>query len=137
MTPQQIELVTSTWAQVKPISEQAAAMFYAKLFELSPEVKPLFTHDMTEQGKKLMTMLDTAVGSLNDLESIIPAVQDMGKRHAGYGVKDEDYAKVAAALLWTLEQGLGDGFTEDVKAAWTETYMTLAGVMIDATKEAA
>jgi hemoglobin-like flavoprotein len=137
MTPKQAELVTSTWALVKPISEQAAAMFYARLFETAPEVKPLFTSDMTEQGKKLMTMIDTAVSHLDDLESVIPAVQDSGRRHVGYGVKEEDYAKVASALLWTLEQGLGDAFTDEVKEAWTVTYMTLANVMIEAAKETA
>ncbi|MEQ8289055.1 MAG: globin family protein [Gammaproteobacteria bacterium] len=137
MTPKQIELVSGTWEMVLPISDQAAAMFYARLFEIAPEVKPLFSGDMEAQGKKLMQMINTAVDNIEDVEKIIPALEDLGKRHVGYGVTDEHYAQVAEALLWTLEQGLGDAFTEDVKQAWTETYMTLAGVMIEASKEAA
>ena len=137
MTPEQIELVSSTWKQVLPISEKAAELFYGKLFELDPEVKPLFKGDMLEQGKKLMQMINTAVNNISDVEKIIPALQDLGKRHVDYGVTEEHYTTVANALLWTLEQGLGDAFTEEVKAAWTETYMTLAKVMIDAANEAA
>ena len=137
MTPEQIELVSSTWKQVLPISEKAAELFYGKLFELDPAVKPMFKGDMAEQGKKLMQMINTAVNNISDVEKIIPALQDLGKRHVDYGVTEEHYTTVANALLWTLEQGLGDAFTEEVKAAWTETYMTLAGVMIEAAKEAA
>ncbi len=137
MTPEQIALVKQSWAQVVPISEQAAELFYGKLFELNPAYKELFTGDMKSQGKKLMSMINTAVSSLDKLDTILPAVQDLGKRHVGYGVKDEDYDTVAVALLWTLEQGLGDGFTAEVKEAWTLTYTTLANVMITASKEAA
>ena len=137
MTPEQIELVSSTWKQVLRISEKAAELSYGKLFELHPEVKPLFKGDMVEQGKKLMQMINTAVNNISDVEKIIPALQDLGKRHVDYGVTEEHYTTVANALLWTLEQGLGDAFTEEVKAAWTETYMTLAKVMIDAANEAA
>lgn len=134
MTPEQIELVSGSWAKVLPISEQAAELFYGKLFELDPELKPLFKGDMVEQGKKLMQMINTAVNGITDLESIIPAVEDLGKRHVGYGVTEDHYTTVAEALLWTLGQGLGDDFTEDVKAAWTETYTLLTGVMIEASK---
>lgn len=134
MTPEQIELVSGSWAKVLPISEQAAELFYGKLFELDPELKPLFKGDMVEQGKKLMQMINTAVNGITDLESIIPAVEDLGKRHVGYGVTEDHYTTVAEALLWTIGQGLGDDFTEDVKAAWTETYTLLAGVMIEASK---
>lgn len=134
MTPEQIELVSGSWAKVLPISEQAAELFYGKLFELDPELKPLFKGDMVEQGKKLMQMINTAVNGITDLESIIPAVEDLGKRHVGYGVTEDHYTTVAEALLWTLGQGLGDDFTEDVKDAWTETYTLLAGVMIEASK---
>lgn len=137
MTPEQIDLVSSSWKQVLPISEKAAELFYGKLFELDPAVKPLFNGDMAEQGKKLMQMINTAVNNISNVEKIIPALQDLGKRHVDYGVKDEHYNTVATALLWTLEQGLGEAFTEEVKAAWTETYMTLAGVMMEAAKEAA
>ncbi len=137
MTPEQIEMVSSTWKQVLPISDKAAELFYGRLFEIAPEVKPLFKSNMEEQGKKLMQMINTAVNNIEHVDKIIPALQDLGKRHVGYGVSEDHYTMVAEALLWTLEQGLGDAFTEEVKAAWTETYMTLAGVMIEAAKEAA
>ena len=132
MTPQQVELVKSTWASVVPISEQAAALFYGKLFELDPELKVLFKSDMTEQGKKLMQMIGVAVANLHQLGEITQPVRELGVRHRGYQVKDADYDTVGAALLWTLEQGLGDAFTPEAKAAWTETYVTLATVMKDA-----
>ena len=132
MTPEQVTLVTTSWEKVKPISDTAAELFYGKLFELDPSLKALFTGDMTEQGRKLMAMINTAVNSLKNVEAIVPAVQDLGRRHVGYGVKDEHYDTVAAALLWTLEQGLGDAFTDDVKQAWTDTYVLLATTMKDA-----
>jgi hemoglobin-like flavoprotein len=135
MTPEQIVLVQESWAKVVPISEKAAELFYAKLFELDPEVKALFKSDMKEQGKKLMGILNTAVNALNDLESIVPAVQDMGRRHVGYGVKDEDYDTVGEALIWTLGQGLGDDFTDEVKDAWIATYTLVANTMKDAASE--
>ncbi len=137
MTPEQINLVKSTWAQVVPISEQAAELFYGRLFEINPAYKDLFKGDMKAQGKKLMSMINTAVNSLTDLEAVVPAVQALGQRHVAYGVKDEDYDAVAAALLWTLGQGLGEGFTPEVEEAWTTTYTTLATVMIEASHQAA
>lgn len=137
MTPEQIELVTSSWEKVKPISGKAAELFYGKLFELDPGLESLFKGDMVEQGKKLMKMINTAVNGLQNLEAIVPAVQDLGRRHVGYGVEDAHYDTVGAALLWTLEQGLGDAFTEDVKQAWTDTYVLLATTMKDAAAAAA
>lgn len=135
MTEEQIKLVQDSWAKVVPISETAAKLFYGRLFELDPSLKPMFKTDIKEQGKKLMTMIGVAVKGLSNLESIVGAVQDMGKRHAGYGVKDEHYDTVAAALLWTLEKGLEDAFTEEIKAAWVETYTLLATTMKQAAKE--
>jgi hemoglobin-like flavoprotein len=135
MTEEQIKLVQDSWAKVVPIAETAAELFYGRLFELDPSLKALFKGDMKEQGKKLMTMIGIAVKGLTDLEKIVGAVQDMGRRHAGYGVTDEHYDTVAAALLWTLEKGLGEAFTDDVKAAWTETYVLLATTMKDAAKD--
>ena len=132
MTPEQIKLVQSSWEKVKPISEKAAELFYGKLFELNAGYKNLFPDDMVEQGIKLMAMINTAVNSLNNLEAVVPAVEEMGKRHVEYGVKDEDYDVVGEALLWTLDAGLGDAFTEDVKAAWTETYVVLSTTMKNA-----
>jgi hemoglobin-like flavoprotein len=137
MTPRQIGLVKLSWAKVLPISETAAELFYGKLFELDPELKPLFKGDLKEQGKKLMTMLDVVVNELDNLESIIPAAKASGARHAAYGVKDEDYNTVASALLWTLDQGLGDNFTDELKQAWTAAYVALANVMKDAAKASA
>lgn len=129
MTPKQIELVQTTWEKCVPIADQAAALFYGKLFELDPKLKPLFTSDIKEQGKKLMTMITMAVRGLNDLGRLVPAVEELGRRHVGYGVKEEHYATVGAALLWTLEQGLGSNFTAEVKEAWTKVYTVLATTM--------
>lgn len=137
MTPNEIELVKSSWAKVEPIAEKAAALFYGRLFEVYPEVKPYFKGDMEEQGRKLMVMIGMAVNSLENLEPLIPAVKESGKRHAQYGVMEADYEKVADALIWTLEQGLGDDFTQEVKLAWVEMYNTVAKVMITGAQEAA
>jgi hemoglobin-like flavoprotein len=137
MTPEQIQLVKTSWTQIVPISDQAAQLFYGRLFEVAPEVKPLFKGDMIEQGAKLMMMLNTAVNSLERLDQIVPAIQAMGRRHVDYGAKDEHYDYVGDALLWTLEQGLGDGFTDEVKAAWTDTYARLAETMKAAAAEQA
>lgn len=133
MTEDQKTLVQESWELVVPISETAAELFYARLFELDPDLKPLFSNaDMKEQGKKLMLMITTAVRGLGDLGQLIGAIQAMGKRHVGYGVKAEHYDTVGAALLDTLEKGLGEHWTPDHKEAWALTYTTLATVMKDA-----
>ncbi len=137
MTPEQITLVKSSWEKAIPIADQAAELFYGKLFELDPSVKPLFKGDMTEQGKKLMKMINTAVNGLDRLDDIVPAVQQLGIRHVAYGVKDEHYDTVGAALLWTLEAGLGDVFTADTKEAWATAYGILAETMKEAAAETA
>ena len=129
MTPNQIKLVQTTFAQVAPIAATAADLFYGRLFEIAPQVRAMFPDDLREQKKKLMAMLGTAVASLHKLDTILPAVKDLGQRHKGYGVTAAHYAPVGAALLWTLEKGLGPDFTPEVKAAWTETYTALSGVM--------
>ncbi len=128
----QIELVQETFAQVVPISDQAAALFYGRLFEIAPEVQPLFTGDMAEQGRKLMTTLGVVTRGLDDLGELLPVAGKLAERHVGYGVLPEHYEPVGAALLWTLGQGLGDGFTPEVEAAWTITYTALAAAMIEA-----
>ena len=132
MTPEEITLVQSTWAQVVPIKEQAAALFYGRLFELNPSLKPLFRGDMKAQGQKLMAMIGTAVGGLTQPDTILPAVQELGRRHVGYGVQAQHYDTVGAALLWTLEQGLGPAFTFETRQAWAKTYDLVAGVMKEA-----
>jgi hemoglobin-like flavoprotein len=134
MTPEQIVLVQRSWRQVLPIADTAAEMFYTKLFSMDPALKPLFSGDMKTQGRKLMAMIGTAVNGLSKIDSLVPAVQDLGRRHVKYGVKDAHYDTVAGALLWTLEQGLGDGFTPDVKGAWTTVYGVLSTTMKDAAK---
>jgi hemoglobin-like flavoprotein len=136
MTPQQIELVKSSWQKVVPIKEKAAELFYGKLFELDASLKPLFKGDMKEQGRKLMAILNTVVTKLDQLGDIVPAAQDLGRRHGTYGVQPAHYDTVAAALLWTLAAGLGDAFTDEVKQAWTQAYGILAKVMIDAAESA-
>jgi hemoglobin-like flavoprotein len=137
MTPEQIAMIRDSWAKVLPIKEKAAELFYDKLFTTYPEVKPYFKGDMVEQGRKLMAMINTAVNGLDNLEPLVGPVADMGARHAGYGVKDEDYDKVADALLWTLQTGLGDAFTPEVKDAWVAMYTTVADVMKQGAKAAA
>ena len=134
MDKQTMILVQSTWLNVAAIAPQAAALFYQNLFEADPSLKPLFKGNMEEQGKKLMQMIGAAVGKLNDLETLVPILQSLAKRHVGYGVKEAHYATVGAALLKTLEQGLGKAFTPDVKAAWASVYDVMSNVMISAAK---
>jgi hemoglobin-like flavoprotein len=136
MTPEQIALVQSSFAQVLPIADTAAALFYSRLFELDPSLKPLFKGDMQEQGRKLMTMIRVVVNGLNRLDQLVPAVQELGRRHARYGVQDHHYDTVAVALLWTLGQGLGAGFTRETEAAWATAYALLAETMKAAAAEA-
>ena len=135
MTPEQKDLVQATWIPVNEISDTAASLFYNKLFELDPSLRPMFKGDITEQGKKLMTMIGAAVRGLDDLGELTPVVKGLGKRHVGYNVKDEHYATVGEALIWTLGQGLGDAFTDEVKEAWTIVYTTLADLMKGAAQE--
>ncbi len=129
MTTTQKQLVQGTFSQVAPIADTAARLFYDRLFELDPSLRPLFRGDMEEQGRKLMQMIGAAVSGLDDLDALVPVVQDLGRRHAGYGVLDSHYDTVGEALLWTLGQGLGDEFTPEVEAAWAQTYTVLADVM--------
>lgn len=137
MTPSQKTLVQSTFTLVAPIAETAAELFYNRLFEIDPRLKPLFKGDIKAQGQKLMAMIGIAVKGLDDPGALIPLVKSLGDRHAGYGVKAQDYQTVGAALLWTLEKGLGEAFTPEVKEAWTAVYTLLADTMINATAEQA
>jgi len=136
MTPQQIELVKKTWVMVVPIADTAAELFYGRLFELEPSYRAMFKHDMSEQGKKLMKTINIAVDALDDVEPLVPTLKQMGADHAGYGVVDRDYNVVGAALLWTLEQGLGEAFTDEVKNAWAAVYEVLADTMKSGAAEA-
>jgi hemoglobin-like flavoprotein len=130
MNPTQIKLVQDSFAKVAPISEQAAVLFYDRLFEVAPSVRAMFPDDMTEQRKKLMATLAIVVGALRNLEAVLPAASALAKRHVNYGAKAEHYPIVGAALLWTLEKGLGDAWTPEVSDAWIAAYGTLSGYMI-------
>lgn len=136
MTPEAVALIESSFDKVKPIAPQAAELFYGKLFDLDPSLRPLFKGDMAEQGRKLMATLGFVVAGLRTPEKILGAVADLGRRHVGYGVQDSHYDTVGAALLWTLEQGLGPDFTPATKTAWTEAYTLLASVMKNAAAQA-
>lgn len=137
MTPQQVELVQQSFEKVAPIAEQAAELFYGRLFALDPGLRRLFKGELRRQGQMLMQTLALTVRSLHQPERIVAAVQALGERHLGYGVRTEHYDTVGQALLWTLEQGLGEQFTDEVREAWAAAYGLLAGIMIDAAGEAA
>ena len=130
MTPQQITLVQASFADVKPIATTAAELFYNRLFTLDPALRPLFKGDMGQQGQMLMSMIGAAVSGLKDLERLAPVVRQLGARHVRYGVQAQHYATVGSALLWTLDQGLGEKFTPAVREAWTAAYTLLSDVML-------
>ena len=132
MTPDQIDKVQSSFAQVVPIKETAAALFYGRLFEIAPQVRPMFKGDMTEQGTKLMATLGAVVNGLKNLEAIVPVAEKLAVEHVDYGVKAEHYPFVGEALIDTLHKGLGEAFTPDVRTSWETAYATLSGVMIAA-----
>jgi hemoglobin-like flavoprotein len=134
MNTDTITLVRRSWARVVPIAPQAAALFYQNLFAADPALRPLFKSDMTEQGHKLTQMLGAAVGKLDDLGTLVPVLQALARRHVGYGVQEQHYTTVGAALLKTLEQGLGDDFTPPVREAWAAVYGLVADVMIQASR---
>lgn len=136
MSPSDIALVQESWKKVVPIQDQAAALFYGKLFELDASLRPLFKGDLEEQGRKLMLMLNTVVSNLARLETVLPVAQSLARRHVAYGVQPAHYATVGAALIWTLEAGLGTDFTAPTRGAWLLAYTTLSGAMIDASQAA-
>ncbi len=137
MTKEQINLVRTSFEKIAPIGEKAAALFYAKLFDLNPRLRGLFKGDVYEQGKKLMQVIAYAVENLDRLEEIVPQVRALGARHTGYGVSDRDYETVGAALLWTLEKALGKDFTAPARAAWTAVYNLLAETMKEGSRSPA
>ena len=137
MSPEQKTLVQETWRQVVPIADVAASLFYGRLFRIDPSTRHLFAGtDLESQKKKLIRALAMVVGSLDRVEELVPTIADLGRRHAGYGVRDAHYDSVGTALLWTLEQGLADAWTAEVQEAWTAAYGLLAGVMRGAANEA-
>ena len=135
LTAAQKTLVQTSFATIVPIADDAAALFYQRLFELDPSLQAMFRGSMLEQRKKLMQMLTAAVKGLDRLEQLVPVVRDLGRRHATYGVAEAHYDTVGAALLWTLEMGLGAAFTAETREAWTAVYGLLATTMKDAARE--
>lgn len=133
LTPKQIELVKSSWQKVLPIADTVSELFYSRLFELDPSVRHMFPDDMFGQRRTLIALLGRVVASLHRLDDVLPDIRALGVRHVGYGVRDEHYPTVRAAMLWTLEQGLGDFWTDDLRVAWAEVY----GVMGETMKEGA
>jgi hemoglobin-like flavoprotein len=136
LTVTQKTLVQESFASIAPIADDAAVLFYRRLFEIDPSLQGMFRGDMAEQRKKLMQMLTAAVKGLDRLEQLVPVVQDLGRRHAAYGVLDAHYDTVGAALLWTLEMGLGAGFTPETREAWAAVYGLLATTMKEAARDA-
>lgn len=132
LTQEQKQLVQDSWKLVLPISSKAAELFYGKLFELDPSIKPLFKTELRDQGAKLMKTLGVAVNSLNDLPALVPVLKGLGQRHVNYGVKPAHYPTVGKALLWTLEQGLGSRATPAVLEAWGAVFGVVSTVMIEA-----
>jgi hemoglobin-like flavoprotein len=134
MTPNQIGLVQRSWNQVVPMGEAAVLMFYERLFFVDPSLRLMFRGDMKRQSRKVLEMITFTVAGLSRIDEIVPVVQSLGRRHAVYGTRDEHYVTVGAALLWTLEQGLGAAFTPAVREAWAAAYALLANTMKDAAK---
>lgn len=137
MTPEQVAYIQRTFAMLVPIQEKAGLLFYNRLFEIAPSVRPLFKDDVSEQAKKLMQVLAIAAKGLSHPDTLVPVVQSLGARHVAYGVKDEHYGPVAEALLWTLEQGLQEAFTPQVKEAWIAAYTLLSTIMKEAADQEA
>ena len=132
MQETEIDLVQKSFAEVAPRAGEAAELFYARLFEIAPEVRPLFKGDMADQGAKLMTTLGVVVNGLRDLDRIVPVAQELARLHVGYGVTAAHYPPVGAALVHTLKSALGERFDAETEAAWGVAYGTLSEVMIDA-----
>ena len=137
MTPEQIQLVRLSFVKVMDIKAAAGRLFYDRLFTIAPEVRPMFKGDIGAQADKLMETLGVAVSALKNPAALSPILAQLAKRHKGYGVRDEHYDKVGEALLWTLEQGLGDAFTPEVKTAWTDLYGVVASSMKQAVRPSA
>ena len=132
MNENTVEMVQKSWAKVIPSVDAVGQIFYDTLFEMDPNLKSMFKGDIQAQSRKLMQMISIAVSKLRSLDALVPVLQDLGVKHIEYGVKPAHYDTVAAALLKTLEAGLGDAFTPELKAAWVDVYSLVAGTMIDA-----
>ena len=136
MTSRQIELVRSSWARVTAIDEVTFGIgFYNRLFEIAPDIEPMFKRPILEQSRKLTTILDHVIEKLDSLDDIVENIVKLAQRHETYGVKPEHYTLVGDALLWTLERDLGDAWNDDLKFAWTMCYVTISTAMLQAMKE--
>lgn len=137
MNQDQRDAVRESWALVKPIADTAATLFYDRLFEIDPATRLLFRAEgLPEQRRKLMQTLDTLVQGLDYIEDLVPAIEDLGRRHMRYGVQEAHYDSVGAALLWTLEQELGEHWTDETRDAWTAVYTLTADTMKKAARNA-
>jgi nitric oxide dioxygenase len=134
MSRYQIGLVRDGFAAIDPIRQTAATLFYARLFELAPEVRPLFPRDLSAQGAKLMAAIALVVDNLDRIGGIRPEIEALARRHVDYGATEAHYSAVGEALLWALEQGLGDKLTAEAVEAWTAAYALLSGTMIAASR---
>ena len=136
MTPRQIELVQESFTKVLPIAPAAAQMFYERLFALDPTLRPLFKGNLKDQGRMLMMMIAGAVRGLSNPPALVPVLKDLGARHVGYGVKEQHYDTVGSALIWTLQEGLGQEFSDEVCEAWVQAYQLLSSGMQQGAREA-
>jgi hemoglobin-like flavoprotein len=132
MNSRNISLIQFSFAKIEPVSDQVADLFYARVFALHPELRPLFPQDMKVQKAKLIAMLTFIVENVLMLDTLIPALQLLGERHKGYGVIAEHYQPLGAALIWALEQSLGDEFTPETRQAWIGIYTMMANTMLQA-----
>jgi hemoglobin-like flavoprotein len=137
MTARQIQLVKESWSYVIVKSNEAGQLFYSRLFEVAPAVRPMFKGDVKEQSRKLMSMVTLVVSKLDKLDQVINEVKALGARHNKYGTKSEHYAVVGECLIWTLSQGLGDRWNKETEEAWLQAYTVLSGAMIQAQTSAA
>jgi hemoglobin-like flavoprotein len=130
ITPAQVELVQSSFQHVLPIADVAGLLFYERIFTMAPEARALFGDDIALQASRTMAAVKTAVNGLDNLDQIAPFLVRLGARHVRYGVQPEHFDLVGGALLWTLEQGLGDAFTPEVHDAWSAAFGLIARAML-------
>jgi nitric oxide dioxygenase len=132
LTERQIRLVQFSFEKITENIDQSAALFYDHLFHLDPSLKAMFKGDMRQQGRKLMQTLLVAVNGLDDFGAVAPSIRELGKRHVNYGVQPKHYELVGTALLWMVEQGIGNQYTSEICGAWTQLYDELKNVAIQA-----
>jgi hemoglobin-like flavoprotein len=129
MTPQQVRLIKESFAKVAPIADRSAGLFYARLFSIAPELRPLFKGDISQQGRKFMATLTVAVASLENFDELKPGLRALARQHVSFGVQAENYGPLGEALIWTLQQGLGEAFTAELREAWQAAYAAIADTM--------